>query len=510
MKRLGHVLMRIGMLICLSAQGGTPVNPVAYRADQMGANSVDCTGAADSAAKLQRIVNAIPDGATVEFPLGCVLSIGSTISITDRVSLTFRSAVGVQDGGNNVPKLTWIAASGGPMFDVEHTDRPAFIGLNFTIRNGGSLSSFLNFDGQPATHVGTSGLVRDDTFNASNQNNARFIAVNISQRATANHENYVVEDSTFFCSGSQPKIVSYNGATTSSSPTLDVSPDAPFTAGVVGKTVWVSSSTQGLQKTSVIAVIDKSHATLAANAVFTGRLETIAIDQAFGIGVRNGASQNALQQQFRNNGFFNCDYGIYIAGGNVAIDHIGGTASGYSDYGVYVAGFATGNIDIDFYQSENDLRGIEIASGVTGMITINHTRLSNGAQLADGFLKLGSPTILENTQPAAFPVPSNSVLIGFTNPGSAGFFSFNNNFNVPWALLGYSTLYENPHQSFVSINDGYADTATPAANFLNCFSNAQTCLGVRGHVVLKNLPTADPHVQGELWNNKGVLNISGG
>jgi len=34
--------------------------------------------------------------------------------------------------------------------------------------------------------------------------------------------------------------------------------------------------------------------------------------------------------------------------------------------------------------------------------------------------------------------------------------------------------------------------------------------GTKGHIVLLNLPTSDPHVAGALWNSGGVLHISAG
>ena len=37
-----------------------------------------------------------------------------------------------------------------------------------------------------------------------------------------------------------------------------------------------------------------------------------------------------------------------------------------------------------------------------------------------------------------------------------------------------------------------------------------TTLSASGAVVLSNLPVADPHVVGQLWNNLGVLTVSAG
>jgi len=39
---------------------------------------------------------------------------------------------------------------------------------------------------------------------------------------------------------------------------------------------------------------------------------------------------------------------------------------------------------------------------------------------------------------------------------------------------------------------------------------AATTLSASGAVILSGLPTADPHVVGELWNNAGVLTVSAG
>ena len=61
-----------------------------------------------------------------------------------------------------------------------------------------------------------------------------------------------------------------------------------------------------------------------------------------------------------------------------------------------------------------------------------------------------------------------------------------------------STTFSGP----VTSQNGFIGTVTGSVT--------ATTLSASGVVILSGLPTADPAVAGQLWNNLGVLNVSAG
>src|SRR5262245_35128117 len=181
------------------------------------------------------------------------------------------------------------------MFSVQHSDHPVFQGLGFFVADGSVVDKFIDFDGEPGRHIGTSGLVRWNTFNASNQANPHFKAVSISEKATNNHENYTIERNTFGCSSSAASLKARDGVITAGSPLLRAS--GSFTAADVGKRVRVSYA-EGILDTTISAVRDGSHVMLASSAMSTQANTTVHVGQAYGVGIYVGNSQNAKHHKF--------------------------------------------------------------------------------------------------------------------------------------------------------------------------------------------------------------------
>ncbi len=471
-RRVVKVLL-VAAIFCSPAASSISVAQQAnvYSVEQMG---VDCSGAVDSTRVLQNAIDAMPDAGTIKFPLGCKVRLGTgintgecAIKVTDRLGVQFVSEVLVGNfGGGKTPQLEWHG-NGGTMFCVQHTDHPRFIGLSF-VDDGHKIDSYLDFDGNPDRHIGTAGQVEYSSF-VSTTPNPDYVGVSISRTATNNHENYEIYHSYFGCHG-QIVLRAHDGVTTAGSPNVH-STAANFTPADVGTRIRITYPGNYLD-TTIKTVIDGQNIVLNAAVKDTQAEVTIHTGQAYGIGIRNGASQNALQQRFWNISYATCEYGIYLAGGNADMRHING---GQSDFGIFIAGFTAEQSSIDYYESENDARGIESLGPLT---LITNSRLSNSKQFGDGFWKFGSGMVDIQNSFLHFAPNANQVVIG-TN-GSSTVTSISNHWNVSLAEIGYDRFITPP---VTWINDAF-DNKPPRIQ-LGCFTQNSSCVAINaqfGHV----------------------------
>jgi hypothetical protein len=444
---------------------------VVYHANQMG---VDCTGATDSASALQTAINTVPNGGTLLFPPGCIILLGSTVSITDRDGFQMAAYNPLFNNGDSgtVPQFVWNG-TGGIMFDIEHSDHPSIIGFSFTVNAGKSIGTFLNFDGAPppGSHIGTAGIVNYDTFSLSASSaNPTPVAVSIAATTGSNHENYRITNSNFNCgAASTATQISTSGVLALGSPNLSVSSGTPFSSGQVGSPIWVaypiSSATpfpsgNGLVFTTIKTFTDSSHVVLNANAADNVTGAQIKIGQAYGTGIYLGPGGNDLAERFLDNTFFGCHYGIYAAGGSFQVTHYGG---GYGDWGIYANGGAE-NDEVDFYEAENDQRAIEFTNAP--MATITNTRMTNVNQLADGFIKLaGNVNIISSISAFGAP-PAGGVLIGNENNVGTRITSIGNEFVLTRAQVGYPLFTNQPVNS---VGDIFSSPG-PITSF-GCYQN---------------------------------------
>ena len=428
---------------------------VVYHANQMG---VDCTGATDSASALQTAINTVPNGGTLLFPQGCIILLGSTVSITDRDNFQMAASNPLFNNGdaNTVPQFVWNG-TGGIMFDIEHSDHPSIIGFSFIVNPGKSIGTFLNFDGAPppGSHIGTAGIVNYDSFSLSaSPTNPTPVAVSIAATTGSNHENYRITNNNFYCGApSTATQISTSGVLTLGSPNLSVSSGTPFSSGQVGSPIWIAyplssatpfASGNGLVFTTIKTFTDSSHVVLNANAADNVTGAQIKIGQAYGTGIYLGPGGNDLAERFLDDIFFGCHRGIDAEGGSFQSTHFGG---GYGDWAIYVSGGAE-NDEVDFYEGENDQRAIEFTNAP--MATITNTRMTNVNQLADGFLKMaGNVNIISSISAFGAP-PAGGVLIGNENTVGTRITSIGNEFNLTATQVGYTEFMDQP---VVSIGD---------------------------------------------------------
>lgn len=444
------------------------------------AQSLDCTGVADSTVAFQVLVDTTPDAGTITIPLNCTLKISSPgIQIIDRLGLQIISSVYQQNfGGGQSPKFVW-SGNGGVMFNVLHTDHPVFQGLGFYVENGSFVDKFINFDGNPVNHIGTAGLVRFNTFNATNQKNPNFKAVSISETASNNHESYIIENNIFGCSEEGAQLRAQNGVLVAGSPNLVAS--GGFISADVGKRIRVSYAT-GIHDTTIVSVTDGSRVVMAANAPTAQSGATVHTGQSYGIGIYIGNSQNSKHHVFSRVQVLWCEYGIRAVNGSFDLRHMGG---GFSDIGVFVGSGVTESVLIDFYENEQDLVGIK-SLGSIAPLTIINSRMSRANQVANGFfqlagnVKLETTTLQFNTASGCAEIMPNSVLVA-RNPGGADLrlTSIANSFqSCSWTQIGYDRINA-PRPT--SINDVIGESA-PAQHVFGCWNKSSPCVQIYNSV----------------------------
>ena len=509
----------------------------------VGYSGIDCSGSTDSASGLQNAINAIPDNSTIFFPTNCSLRIGSTVTITDRVGLLFTSGLRQQNGAS-APSFVWGGANNGVMFDFEHSDHPTVAGFLFnTDTTGGrTVGNYLKFDGTTGgTHIGTAAEVAWNNFLSPSQSNASFVAVNISPTATTNHENYWVHDNTVTCdAGQQSTLRAVDGVVTSGSTTV-TSATAGFSSGPdAGKRVRLSyPGAQGgfLWDTTISSVTNSTTIVLAAAPAWvagyigSSPLANVQINVGtnYGVGVRQGANQNAKHTRIWENQVTGCDIQVSVNGGSVDVRHLGG---GFGGTGLLVQGNTTDAISIEQVENEGNLRDLDLRGGVAPFTVIGQ-RIANANQLADGFLKLGGNVTLigsgsvSSTNGSGLGSANNAhaMLIGeqgtATTGGASGspvfLMSINNNFGVSQALVGYlaagttgaSASAGDPlyNYGYASLYDNFGSTPYGVIYAGQAdYSGSTNLLQMN----FKNLPTSSGVCSGNpgrLWSNSGVLTV---
>lgn len=189
--------------------GGTTARSDADRQVDEGMNvfdaGVDCTGGSDSTTAFQNAVNAMPDGGTLWFPVGCRMKLSSTITIRSRANVAFRSTSpgGVGSCNGKVPQILWTA-SGGTVFDFEYVDVPWIDGLSFLVSGASAYANtFLNYDrsgSNPHHKTGTAGRIYNSCFSNASNTTSDFAAIYIAPTTGDNEEDFIVDNISVSCS----------------------------------------------------------------------------------------------------------------------------------------------------------------------------------------------------------------------------------------------------------------------------------------------------------------------
>ena len=267
----------------------------------------------------------------------------------------------------------------------------------------------------------------------------------------------------------------YNGdffVSSASGTTLSISVNnlGPYVSGgtVAGMRMRVSYA-GGTVDTNVATFTSTSSVVMAATIPFTQtNVQIMAGSFGYGIGIRNGSSQNAIQQQFLTNVYTNCAIGIQVNGGNVEVKQPSG---GFSDIGIFLGVSIAQNMLVDYYASENDFEGLVIQAGITSPITVSNSRFSNGVQRSSGHVTLGSQVVFQNNL-FNFAVGTNQVLLN-KSTGNPQVISINNNYNNSYAGTGFAAFI-NPQ--IISINDAMGFTGAPGVQMFGCYLQPVPCL----------------------------------
>lgn len=400
-----------------------------------------CNNAAsNNATALQAAIDAIPNNSRIEQVQGCTSYLSSTVNITDRFGLYITSGgLDMENFGGSPPTnvgFIWNG-TGGTMWAINHSDRITFYGLNFQVASGKTVDTFLDWDGDPGTHIGTMGRVYRSSLNASNGDpNANFVAISISRTTSQNHENFDISYNDFGCSTTRTTLRSSQGGSLTSGSTTVTCTDCAFVSGDVGQRIRVSYAT-GILDTTIQSVTDGTHVVvtgIGATSNQTGcRVHT---GTAYGTAIRNGNSFNAKHQQFNYNRVTWCAIGIDVVKGSFDAAHLGGFEN---DIDVRVSTTSESSV-INFLETEGALQGVNIPS-TTGLdLKIINSRISNFRALSNGYYYIQGAVVIDrviqqDTQ------PTNSVIVGAS--GTLNLNSRNNEWFGPTATeVGYQALID--------------------------------------------------------------------
>lgn len=117
--------------------------------------------------------------------------LGTVTTVNTARGFSLTSGLSARNFNTNAPQLIWNG-TGGTMFDFEQGQQVEIKGVYFKNASGKTIDTFIKFDGNPTSQIGTQGTVKYCSFDASNQLNASAKLISISPTASSNHENYYV------------------------------------------------------------------------------------------------------------------------------------------------------------------------------------------------------------------------------------------------------------------------------------------------------------------------------
>jgi hypothetical protein len=379
---------------------------------------VDCSGVTDSTTVIQNYVNANTRSGHIRFPSACQILTSGTILLSNTINFTFDSDFSPGGGGGPVPRWLWAGGNGGTacgnntgpckfILDFEHSDHPRVEKIAFEndslntgwVGDAGCSDGFIKFDGDPDFFIGTAGHVLTSTFNNSTCNNPNFIAISISPTAANNHENYYIFDTTITCGAHAPVFASRVGVTNGT--TTVTAANAPFSAGNVNRRIRITHS-GGEFDSTIAAFVSATQVTLAGAVPWSDTNQMIHIQGGDGIGIRNGASQNAIQQVIYKYNYSQCEVGYLQQGGNASVTQAQG---GQSDYGQFIGGFTAQNTQIDYPAAESNFIDQFFQSSNVAPSSLSHARWSNGFPSAVGFVIIGAAVSVSDGE-QDFDVPT--------------------------------------------------------------------------------------------------------
>lgn len=191
-----------------------------------GSGGVDCTGATDSTAKLQAMINNAPDFSEFDFPTGCKVlvttSVGSPVAITiqGRYGLVFKfngrnanacDVGGVGNGGARIIDNSTYA-SGAKIFYINQSQRLQFINPTIST-NTGAVDEFFDVDQTTSPPINTQNEFHNVCLgNNTSTRNASFAGMRFSNTSLSNLEKeYITGQSSILCSTSSASSQTSNG-----------------------------------------------------------------------------------------------------------------------------------------------------------------------------------------------------------------------------------------------------------------------------------------------------------
>ncbi len=155
-----------------------------------------CDGTTDDTTAYSAFLAAVPDGCKVMHVPGLNMLLSSTVTLTERRSITICSPMDARNFSTFAPQFRW-GATGGTMFSLVRCQEIHFEGHYFKVNSTKSVDTFIKIDGSGGGQISTQNTIRYNSFDASAQSNASAILISISPVATSNNENMEVSYNDF-------------------------------------------------------------------------------------------------------------------------------------------------------------------------------------------------------------------------------------------------------------------------------------------------------------------------
>jgi hypothetical protein len=378
-------------------------------------------GTTDNSTALQAALDALPSDSIIEFTQGLNVGLASQITLTGRRNIYIKSQNRAANlGGGNHAGFTWLG-SGGKMFYLDSCQGMTIDGFYFQIASAATLDKFIDIDGAGSGGtISTANSVIYNGFNGTQFNgvtpylNQNFKAISISATSSSNNEHMNVSHN-FIVGPGQIVAAADTGSISSGTNSLVVT-GLSLTSANIGYRVRVggAGSAGATLDTTITAVADSTHCTLAANASTAVSSARVHLGTGAGVGIYVGPSANALHQQIIDNTILYFAVGIDFTNGSGVVDDLQG---GYSDINVRVAAGGAEGYYISNDRTEQSVQGLVVTSSPTAPIAIVNSRGQNASQLIEGWYVLDGVVYIEG-QNWYLPPPTNGKLVSDRGSGN--------------------------------------------------------------------------------------------
>lgn len=170
----------------------------------------------DQTVAFQAALDSLPTDSVLWIPRAFDIGLSAQINMLGRRNIAIMSETRVANfGGGAPPTFTWLG-TGGKMFNMDSCQGCTIQGFLFRLASGKTIDKFIDIDGTGVSGtISTANHIKQCSLNASNQSNANFKAISISETSSTNNENNEISECEILASSGQGSaaigIGIYNG-----------------------------------------------------------------------------------------------------------------------------------------------------------------------------------------------------------------------------------------------------------------------------------------------------------